>query len=800
MTHRKSHSSHPKKKRQHTIPSMTGPRLESMESRTLLSASIIEGQLLIEGTAGADVITIVAGAGLGEVVVNGPDIGADTLFNGVTGITINGLAGNDTITVGANIKDAANKKIAVTINGGDDDDTIAGGSGNDVIDGGAGIDTIDYSAAPKSVDVRLDQSKASRDGLGGRDTLNNFENVTGTAFNDSIRGNNDANVINGGVGNDNLRGEGGDDTINGGEGNDTISDTGGNNTIDAGEGNNRVTTGSGDDSITTGSGNDKVEDDGGSNTVNAGAGNNSIKTEAGDDTITTGAGNDSITDEGGTNIINAGDGNNRITTGEGDDTVTTGSGNDTVTTRGGNDVIDTDGGNDNIRAGDGDDDIDSGAGEDNVRGEDGDDTINGGDDDDRIEGGEDDDTINGDAGDDHIRGNDGFDSIDGGSDNDDIDGGRDDDSINGGLGDDRLRGGDGDDSLLGSGGDDDLDGGNDDDSVDGGSDNDEVSGGSGDDDVDGGIGDDRVRGGRGRDRISSGSGTDDVRDDDSDDDYYDDDSVDDDDDSVGGGDDDDEDGNDDDDDDSNPSGGPNAGAAELTFDENGNVSITGTSVNKNDRDIFKFTAAADGVLTVVSETTNGTFAKVEVEAAGDVEQEGETEPNDGINTFQLALVEGRTYFVKIKSPSNTPAAYVVNLSAGEGTIETGGGSDDAPAAPADVFDEVEPNDVKGTALAFAFPLANVVRITGTSVNSDDKDFFKFTAAANGTISAHVYTEDGQLANVEIESQFGADVLEIEQGDGQNSAQGQIVAGVTYFVRVRSETDGPAQYLLDLTIS
>jgi Ca2+-binding RTX toxin-like protein len=730
----------------------SGPLMEAIESRTLLSATLVDGLLTIEGTGGDDVIALVAGAVNGQVIVNGPDIDADTVFSGVTGITINALAGNDTVTVGANIKNASNRKINVTINGGDDDDTISGGSGNDLIDGGAGIDTIDYSAATKGVDVRLDLNKAGRDGLGGRDTLSHFENVIGSAFNDSIRGDDNDNGIDAGAGNNTVRGGGGDDSITTHDGNDIIIDTAGINTIDAGGGNNRVTTG------------------------------------AGDDTITTGAGNDTITDKGGTNLINAGDGNNRVSTGDGDDTVTTGSGNDTVTTRGGNDVIDTDGGNDTVTAGKGDDEIHAGAGNDNIKGDDGDDSIDGQEGNDRIDGGRDDDSILGGEDDDSIIGGDGNDDLDGESGNDRIDGGRGDDSILGGEDDDSITGGDGDDDVDGESGDDRIDGGRDDDRLRGGDDDDDLRGGDGDDDVDGEAGDDRVRGGRGRDRIASGSGSDDVADDDRDDDFYADDDVEDDDDHGGQH----------DEDDDNPTGGPHSTATEVAFDIDGHATLTGTSLNKNDRDIFRFTAATDGSITVESTTTNGNFAKVEIEAAGDDEQSVETEPSHGINTFAMNVTAGTTYFIKIKSPNASPAAYVVNLATSAQILPGGGG--EPPAAPADVLEEVEPNGAKATALAFAFPVANVIRLTGTSLNKDDKDYFKFTAAAAGTLTANLYTGEGQSGHVEIESQFGADLLQIEQGDGQHTAAGAVVAGVTYFIRVRSENGVPAEYLLDLAMT
>ena len=56
---------------------------------------------------------------------------------------------------------------------------------------------------------------ATREGVDiGTDVLINIQNVTGGAGNDTIIGDDNANVLNGGLGNDTITGNGGDDTIN----------------------------------------------------------------------------------------------------------------------------------------------------------------------------------------------------------------------------------------------------------------------------------------------------------------------------------------------------------------------------------------------------------------------------------------------------------------------------------------------------------------------------------------------------------------------------------------------------------
>ncbi|NER32206.1 MAG: lysophospholipase, partial [Symploca sp. SIO1C4] len=60
----------------------------------------------------------------------------------------------------------------------------------------------------------------------GEDTLTNIENIVGSAFNDVLKGDNNANIIDGGKGDDLFTGLGGSDTfiLRSGDGIDTITD------------------------------------------------------------------------------------------------------------------------------------------------------------------------------------------------------------------------------------------------------------------------------------------------------------------------------------------------------------------------------------------------------------------------------------------------------------------------------------------------------------------------------------------------------------------------------------------------
>ena len=120
----------------------------------------------------------------GTVIVNFQNFGV------VTG------SGNDTFLMGAG------------------DDVMQGCGGTDTLNGVSGTDTASYSEATGGVTVSLAVSGPQSVGGGcGTDTLISVENLTGSAFNDTLTGNGGNNVITTGAGIDTIAGGGGDDTI-----------------------------------------------------------------------------------------------------------------------------------------------------------------------------------------------------------------------------------------------------------------------------------------------------------------------------------------------------------------------------------------------------------------------------------------------------------------------------------------------------------------------------------------------------------------------------------------------------------
>ena len=149
---------------------------------------------------------------------------------------LNGLDGSDTLYGGVGND---------TLNGGSGNDSIAGGIGDDVLDGGTddssyysgwGGDTVSYAGLGVRVTVDLALSTAQNTGAGS-DRLLNFENLTGGAAADVLRGNGLANRIQGGAGNDLIQGRDGADTLQGENGNDTLAGGAGIDVLTGGAGN-----------------------------------------------------------------------------------------------------------------------------------------------------------------------------------------------------------------------------------------------------------------------------------------------------------------------------------------------------------------------------------------------------------------------------------------------------------------------------------------------------------------------------------------------------------------------------------
>jgi Ca2+-binding RTX toxin-like protein len=247
------------------------------------------GLLTLLGSSGSDTLT----GSADDDILNG-SAGADTLNGGLGSDILVGGDDADTINGGDNDDFIIGEVGNDTLNGDDGADIIEGGDGDDALTGGAGVDTLAYSSATSGVTLDLAVGTAQNTGGAGSDTISGFENLTGSAFNDTLSGNSLDNIIEGGDGADTISGAGGADTLYGGNGNDTVNGNGGTDTLYGG------------------AGDDTLNGNGDADTVYGGEGNDTIFGNDGDDTLYGDAGNDTLRGGNGVDTINGGDGDDII--------------------------------------------------------------------------------------------------------------------------------------------------------------------------------------------------------------------------------------------------------------------------------------------------------------------------------------------------------------------------------------------------------------------------------------------------------------------------------------------------------
>lgn len=196
-------------------------------------------------TLGANVENLVmtmgghSGTGNGQVNTLTGSIGNDTLDGGAGNDKMIGNAGNDTyiidslldlisdsagidtviaafnytLTSGVENLTLVNGAGNLNATGNGSSNVITGNDGNNILNGSSGLDTLSYAAATAGVTINISLTTAQVTGGAGTDTVSFFENVTGSAYDDTLTGNASANTLSGG--------SGGTDTLIGGLGADT---------------------------------------------------------------------------------------------------------------------------------------------------------------------------------------------------------------------------------------------------------------------------------------------------------------------------------------------------------------------------------------------------------------------------------------------------------------------------------------------------------------------------------------------------------------------------------------------------
>ena len=145
--------------------------------------------------------------------------GTDGFAAGDTYVSIENIRGADLTSSGDFIFGNSENNFIEGLGG---RDVLEGGAGADIIDGGAADDYTRYTRSESAVDVDL--TRATQ--LGGDaegDILIDIENVTGSAFDDTLTGDAGRNILRGENGNDTLDGAAGNDLLFGGRGDDTLN-------------------------------------------------------------------------------------------------------------------------------------------------------------------------------------------------------------------------------------------------------------------------------------------------------------------------------------------------------------------------------------------------------------------------------------------------------------------------------------------------------------------------------------------------------------------------------------------------
>jgi Ca2+-binding RTX toxin-like protein len=150
----------------------------------------------------------------GDVVVENPGAGTDTVSTTLNSYTLEANVENLTFTGAGNFSGTGNF-LDNAITGGAGDDTLSGGNGNDRLDGGLGSDTLiggagDDTYITDGADTLTEGVNAGVDTVQSSVTFTlatNFENLALTGVgNIDGTGNAAANQITGNAGNNNLSG------------------------------------------------------------------------------------------------------------------------------------------------------------------------------------------------------------------------------------------------------------------------------------------------------------------------------------------------------------------------------------------------------------------------------------------------------------------------------------------------------------------------------------------------------------------------------------------------------------------
>jgi len=165
------------------------------------------------------------------------------------------------------------------------------------------------------------------------------ETIVGDAFDNTLYGTDQADIIHGEAGNDTVYGGGGNDNLQGAEGDDALWGEDGDDHLNGGAGADFIAGGNGNDGAYGGGGNDRMFGAAGDDTLFGDSGNDMLNGGAGADTLFGGTGNDGFFGGGGDDSIYGEAGNDVIFADNGNDTLNGGTGDDILYGSGGADLF-----------------------------------------------------------------------------------------------------------------------------------------------------------------------------------------------------------------------------------------------------------------------------------------------------------------------------------------------------------------------------------------------------------------------------------------------------------------------------
>ena len=176
------------------------PTIQALESRQLLTITLADGVLTIDGTSDAETISVQLNDA-GRIAATQGETTRRFDAGDVERIVVRGKGGDDDITV------ANNLDIRALLRGGGGNDTILGGGGRDRIVGGSGNDRLRGRASDDTVTGSSGADQIF--GNAGTDQL------FGNKGDDLVRGNSSPDLLYGGAGDDRVIGNGGADILAG---------------------------------------------------------------------------------------------------------------------------------------------------------------------------------------------------------------------------------------------------------------------------------------------------------------------------------------------------------------------------------------------------------------------------------------------------------------------------------------------------------------------------------------------------------------------------------------------------------